>query len=284
MEGGPWFIGGNIIGLDKWSPSFIPESLKGLSAPVLIRMPCLPLHCWDEHNICRIASMIRVPIYLDGNSFKWGKREYARVCIRIDLDKKLPKGVYIEGKHGRSFQKVEYEKISSLCYHCGKIGHLKNTCPLTNPANTFSPITNVSNEGMFHEKIEIRNQKSEIWKPVNQKNPPIYIASTIEEGEIIEPQNNVAIQNSRPDAKGNSIVNSDFCLKNNFSVLEEILDDTSMGDTLENDVIAEQVQTGKLPPNIVDCTSPDNSIKKNLVITNNANTGEYAFKIASGKF
>ncbi|KAI0516109.1 hypothetical protein KFK09_008781 [Dendrobium nobile] len=224
MEGGPWFVGGNIIGLDKWTPSFNPESLKGLSAPVWILMPCLPLHCWDEQNISRIASMIGVPLYLDGNSFKWGKREYAKVCVRIDLDKNLPKGVWIEGKHGRSFQNVEYEKISSLCYHCGKIGHLKNACPLTISTKTFVPITNLSNEGMCHEEEELEESS-------------IQIASTIE-GEIIEPQSNVAVQSIEPDAKGNSLGNSGLCLKSNFNILEEILDETIMENTMEKDVIA----------------------------------------------
>ncbi|KAI0488460.1 hypothetical protein KFK09_028293 [Dendrobium nobile] len=126
LEGGPWYIGGSIIGLDKWSPNFSPETLKGLTAPIWIRLPCLPLHCLDEENICRIASKIGSPIYLDGNSFKWGKREYVRVCVRLNLDEKIPKGVWIEG----SFQKVEYERISSLCYHCGKLGHTKNHCSL----------------------------------------------------------------------------------------------------------------------------------------------------------
>ncbi|XP_020703928.1 uncharacterized protein LOC110115135 [Dendrobium catenatum] len=69
LEGGPWFIGGNIIRLDKWSPNFSLESLKGLTAPIWIRLPCLPLHCWDEQNICRIASKIGTPIYLP-NSFQ----------------------------------------------------------------------------------------------------------------------------------------------------------------------------------------------------------------------
>ncbi|KAI0499483.1 hypothetical protein KFK09_017687 [Dendrobium nobile] len=58
LSGGPWYIGGHIVGLDKWSPSFSPLSLKGLSAPVWIRFPHLPLHCWDEINIAMIASRI----------------------------------------------------------------------------------------------------------------------------------------------------------------------------------------------------------------------------------
>ncbi|KAI0503940.1 hypothetical protein KFK09_014886 [Dendrobium nobile] len=47
--------------------------------------PGLPLSCWDEENIPLIASTIGTPMMLDGNSFKWGKREYARCCTREKL-------------------------------------------------------------------------------------------------------------------------------------------------------------------------------------------------------
>ncbi|KAL0906995.1 hypothetical protein M5K25_025530 [Dendrobium thyrsiflorum] len=46
--GGPWFIGGHVIGLDGWSPSFSLLSMNGLYSPIWIRLPYLPLHCWDE--------------------------------------------------------------------------------------------------------------------------------------------------------------------------------------------------------------------------------------------
>ncbi|PKU74605.1 hypothetical protein MA16_Dca024746 [Dendrobium catenatum] len=60
--------------------------------------------------------------------FQWSKREFGRVCVRLELDKQLPLGVWVEGPNGRFFQKVEYERISSLCYKCGKVGHLISSC------------------------------------------------------------------------------------------------------------------------------------------------------------
>lgn len=36
--------------------------------------------------------------------------------MRINLDKKLSPGVWIIGKHGKFFQKVEYEVIPHLCF------------------------------------------------------------------------------------------------------------------------------------------------------------------------
>ncbi|PKU73524.1 hypothetical protein MA16_Dca008088 [Dendrobium catenatum] len=102
-NGGPWYVGRFIVGMDKWSPSFNPNSLKGITKPIWIRFPCLPLFCWDEENIARIASRIGVPMYVDGNLFRWGKREFSRVCIRLNLENSLPKGVWIDGMAGRFF-------------------------------------------------------------------------------------------------------------------------------------------------------------------------------------
>ncbi|KAI0496281.1 hypothetical protein KFK09_022595 [Dendrobium nobile] len=129
LNGGPWYVNGFIVGMDRWSPAFDPYSFKGISAPVWIRLPCLPLYCWDEGNLASIASRFGTPLYLDGNTFRWGKKEFARICVKVDLEKKLPNGVWIDGIAGRFFQRVEYEKINLLCYHCGCVGHELNTCP-----------------------------------------------------------------------------------------------------------------------------------------------------------
>ncbi|XP_020689845.1 uncharacterized protein LOC110104904 [Dendrobium catenatum] len=114
--------------MDKWSASFNPTSLKGLSAPIWIRLPNLPLLCWDEINICRISSLVGKPLLIDGNLFQWGRREFGRVCVRLNLDTKLPMGIWVEGSMGKLFQKVEYERLPKFCYHCGRIGHNTNYC------------------------------------------------------------------------------------------------------------------------------------------------------------
>ncbi|KAI0488426.1 hypothetical protein KFK09_028257 [Dendrobium nobile] len=129
LNGGPWYINGFIVGMDRWTAAFDPNSLKGISAPVWVRFPCLPLYCWDEDNIARIASCLGTPMYVDGNTFRWSKREFVRVCVRIDLEKKLMNGVWVDGSAGRFFQRVEYEKMELLCYQCGRVGHKKELCP-----------------------------------------------------------------------------------------------------------------------------------------------------------
>ncbi|XP_020703793.1 uncharacterized protein LOC110115032 [Dendrobium catenatum] len=129
LNEGPWYVNGFIVGMDRWTPMFDPNSFKGISSPVWITLPCLPLYCWDEDSIARIASCFCSPMYIDGNTFRWSKCEFTRVYVRIDLEKKLPNGVWVEGSAGRFFQRVEYEKIDLLFYQCGKVGHDDKICP-----------------------------------------------------------------------------------------------------------------------------------------------------------
>jgi len=106
-----------VVGLDKWSPTFSPYSLDGIFSPIWVRLSHLSLHCWDESNITRIGT----PLLLDGNMFRWGRREFARAFIQVNLNSKLPFGIWVEGLNGRFFQKFEYENLSSFCYKCEKL-------------------------------------------------------------------------------------------------------------------------------------------------------------------
>ncbi|KAL0922858.1 hypothetical protein M5K25_006887 [Dendrobium thyrsiflorum] len=57
-------------------------------------MPHLPLQCWYEVNVSRIASRIGKPLMLDGNMFQWGRREFARKdCLQVQP---IPKEVEVE--------------------------------------------------------------------------------------------------------------------------------------------------------------------------------------------
>ncbi|KAI0529187.1 hypothetical protein KFK09_001734 [Dendrobium nobile] len=130
LSRGPWFVNGHIIGLDNWNFDFNPNSLKGLSSPIWIRMPNLSVYYWDEINVSRIASSIGEPIFINGDMFQWGRREFARICIHIQPNLQLPTGVWVEGINRKLYKMVENDKISNFCYKCDRIGHLKEACKI----------------------------------------------------------------------------------------------------------------------------------------------------------
>ncbi|XP_020672050.2 uncharacterized protein LOC110092045 [Dendrobium catenatum] len=128
IASGPWYVNGNIVGMDRRAVAFSPSSFKGFMAPIWIRMPSLPLQRWDEVNVCRIASMLGTPYLIDENMFQWSRREFTRVCVRIKLDEKLSLGVWVKGNLGKLYQSIEYERLPTFCFNCGKLGHLRKEC------------------------------------------------------------------------------------------------------------------------------------------------------------
>ncbi|XP_020680562.1 uncharacterized protein LOC110098169 [Dendrobium catenatum] len=144
LQGGPWLVAGNIVGLGKWSFSSSPASVEGLWSPIWIRLPELPLIYWDVANLSRLASMIGVPLWMDSFTSTWGRSSFARICFRMDLSRKLPPGVWINGIHGRFFQKVQYEGLQSCCFACGVVQHPSHFCsesasPLPSASTTAPP-------------------------------------------------------------------------------------------------------------------------------------------------
>ncbi|XP_028551144.1 uncharacterized protein LOC114579729, partial [Dendrobium catenatum] len=125
--------------LSLWSPSVTPNSLHGLHSPIWIRLPQLPLIYWDVSNITRIANMLGDPMWMDSHTSSWGRSSFARICVRIDLSQQLLPGIWINGIHGRFFQKIEYEGLTNFCFDCGYIGHAKGSCTMKRASQGPSP-------------------------------------------------------------------------------------------------------------------------------------------------
>ncbi|KAI0510955.1 hypothetical protein KFK09_011571 [Dendrobium nobile] len=81
--------------------------------------------------------------------FNGGRREYARICVRIKLEGKLPLGVWVERELGKFYQKVCYEKLPFICFKYGRIGHLEKVYQVSNeePVQIFNEDVARSVEG-----------------------------------------------------------------------------------------------------------------------------------------
>ncbi|XP_020675837.1 uncharacterized protein LOC110094844 [Dendrobium catenatum] len=113
LSGGPWFINGHIVGMERWSTEFSANSMKGLTSPIWVRMPNLPLQCWDEDNIARIASRIGIPLMMDGNLFQWGRREFARSLVNNKEGRKpIQKSIAVKSSKIIFVKKMGNEKVT----------------------------------------------------------------------------------------------------------------------------------------------------------------------------
>ncbi|XP_020705591.1 uncharacterized protein LOC110116388 [Dendrobium catenatum] len=196
LNNGPWLVNDSIIGLDKWSLDFNPSSLNGLTAPVWIRLLNLPLQSWDIINVCRIASKVGVPFLIDENMFQWGRREYARICIRIKLEGKLPLGVWVEGAFGKFYQKVCYEKFPFICFKYGRIVHLEKVYLVSKeePVQIFNEDVARSVEGdiaIMRKNSKADSVEKDVFKATNDDYGPwLHVNYGRKRGKNFRIQNN----------------------------------------------------------------------------------------------
>nr|POE77164.1 uncharacterized protein CFP56_64448 [Quercus suber] len=124
LRGGPWFIGEHFLAIKPWEPCFKASEASFSSVAVWVRFPELPIEFYDRSVLLEIGKAIGPVMRIDSYTASDSRGSYARLCIQIDLMKRLINTI----KVGRLYQKVLYEGLSSLCFGCGRVGHKQEAC------------------------------------------------------------------------------------------------------------------------------------------------------------
>ncbi|KAL0288910.1 UNVERIFIED_CONTAM: Retrovirus-related Pol polyprotein from type-2 retrotransposable element R2DM [Sesamum angustifolium] len=138
LEGGPWLYLGQPIVLQKWEPGMVLRKLKHTEVPVWIKLRHLPVELWTTDGLSTVASGIGKPLYPDAITRACTRLDFARVCVMLNVNSKLPKHIVImmPNEHGGESPckvDVEYEWLPPKCTNCTSLGHASKECPLTKP-------------------------------------------------------------------------------------------------------------------------------------------------------
>ncbi|KAH1045830.1 hypothetical protein J1N35_036614 [Gossypium stocksii] len=90
-----------------------------------IRFPALPSYLYNRKIITEIGELVGKVAKLDLNTDSRIRGHFARMTVYVNLDKPLVSQILIN----RRSQKVEYESLSTIYFHCGRYGHVDNVCP-----------------------------------------------------------------------------------------------------------------------------------------------------------
>ncbi|GKV21615.1 hypothetical protein SLEP1_g31576 [Rubroshorea leprosula] len=124
INGGPWFVGAYYLTIRPWEPNFRPEDATFSHTVAWAQLPGLPSEYYDHCSLHKIGNTVGALLRVDAHTAHHTRGQYARICVRVDLDKPLVKTVRL----GKIRQKVAYEGIRGLCFSCGRIGHRKSEC------------------------------------------------------------------------------------------------------------------------------------------------------------
>ncbi|PPD80711.1 hypothetical protein GOBAR_DD22375 [Gossypium barbadense] len=125
LSEGSWIIFGQYLTVQPWSLAFDPTQAYPNVVMAWIRFPGLPGYLYNHKIITEIGGTVGKVVKLDMNTDNRTRGRFARLAVYINLEKPLVSHILINGRK----QNVEYESLSTICFHCGRFGHVENSCP-----------------------------------------------------------------------------------------------------------------------------------------------------------
>ncbi|MBA0672482.1 hypothetical protein Goklo_025245 [Gossypium klotzschianum] len=125
---GPWIIFSQYLTVQPWSLAFDPTQAYPRVVMAWIRFPGLPGYLYNHKIITEIGEMVGKVVKLDMNTDSRTRGRLTRLAVYVDLEKPLVSHILINGRK----QNVEYESLSTICFHCGRYGHVENSYPFKN--------------------------------------------------------------------------------------------------------------------------------------------------------
>ena len=187
FKNGPYFMGTQGLYLNRWTLSFDPASEVPKDVPVWVRLPNLPIHCWNPTSLQAIGNGLGR--YIDRVE---PRDQYSCVWIyvEVDLEVGLPEAIKLKVSDWHHFQNLDYEQLLFKCRGCHEYGHFQSNCPKN------SPTEKAREEGWQQArkgKSKPKGQRNEQTVPQNTKssgtkdteNSFNILAKEVDEGELV---------------------------------------------------------------------------------------------------
>jgi hypothetical protein len=126
FRNGPYFMGPQGLYLNKWTPDFDPAVDVPTAVPVWVRLPNLPVHCWNWDSLKHIGDALGKFIDRANNNDQY---DCARICVEVDLEVGLPEAIKIKVGSWTHVQVLDYEQLPFKCHKCHVYGHFARGCP-----------------------------------------------------------------------------------------------------------------------------------------------------------
>ena len=157
--------------LNRWTPDFDPEVDVPKEVPVWVRLPNLPVHCWNIQTLEKFGNALG--IYIDKAENK-GQYSCARICVEVDLEAGLPEAVKLKVGTWHHYQKLDYEQLPFKCHHCHEHNHFQRNCPKIQIQEEGEGWQKVK-KGKMDSKAQEKKTSGDMQKnnqPPSSNNPP----------------------------------------------------------------------------------------------------------------
>ncbi|KAJ8752658.1 hypothetical protein K2173_005547 [Erythroxylum novogranatense] len=139
---GSWGVFGQVVAVQRWSPSFRPAIVAITRAVVWVRIPNFPLARYHPRILTELGNLVGTTVRIDGDTLHANRGRYVRIAVDIDLTRPLPPTVELDGET----LLLTYERLPQVCCTYGVVGHTPSACA-KNSASIPDPPPQVSDAG-----------------------------------------------------------------------------------------------------------------------------------------
>lgn len=148
----PWHFNKHVLALKQLKEDIQPSAMTFNQMPFWMRLYHLPYAGKNEETLKQIGSQFGEVIELDKNTII-GATKSIRLKIMLNLQKPLKRGTRVRiGKAEPCWIPATYERLSSFCYWCGRLGHNHKDCEIL-----------LDRENINNEEIEVGDLPYRDW-------------------------------------------------------------------------------------------------------------------------
>ncbi|GAB2300566.1 hypothetical protein Dimus_038623 [Dionaea muscipula] len=130
LSEGPWTFDNNLFVFKVWEPGLIVKEISFYSIDFWIQIWSLPMEFIKVEVGQAIGQGIGSLLEIDERAIALDQGRFIRTKVRIPLERPLMRGASVNcGSRGNIWVDFRYERLSSLCFYCGILGHDERNCP-----------------------------------------------------------------------------------------------------------------------------------------------------------
>ncbi|CAN6848968.1 unnamed protein product [Brassica oleracea] len=124
-----WNVAGLPMFVAPWSPKFTPDEAPLTSAILPVELRDVPYLLFNKESLSTIATAVGKPVSLAPETERKENFKVAKLYVRVDLTKSLPKKIISGFSNGRETEiSVSYPWLPLKCEACRKFGHSQEKC------------------------------------------------------------------------------------------------------------------------------------------------------------
>ena len=128
---GPWCFDNNLLLLCRWKKGLTPTNISFTHSPFWVQIWGLPFEHMSLDVGKEIGSKLGTFMEVDRRSWQSDQAKFMRVRVELEIEKPLRRGAYIvSSNEERLWLTFKYERLPTVCFICGKLGHDKKHCPV----------------------------------------------------------------------------------------------------------------------------------------------------------